>query len=87
MLDLPGYEVDTAADGRQALNTVQQAACDIILMGCHMPGMDGLKATTGVREFERQLAEHRPGRGRDAADLPNRFHALRCRVGAVTVVA
>jgi PAS domain S-box-containing protein len=45
-----GLEVDLAENGRQAIERIQQAPYDLVLMDCHMPIMDGYAATQYIRE-------------------------------------
>jgi signal transduction histidine kinase/ActR/RegA family two-component response regulator len=46
--------IDTAADGRQALDKITQAATpfDLVMMDCQMPVMDGYSASLKLREME-----------------------------------
>ncbi|MCA9916844.1 MAG: response regulator [Anaerolineales bacterium] len=48
MLDKLGYEVDTAVNGRVAVEMASQHAYDIILMDIQMPEMDGVAATKQI---------------------------------------
>jgi PAS domain S-box-containing protein len=54
LLELLGYHVDSAEDGRQALEVSATGSYDLVLMDCQMPVMDGFTATSRIRERERQ---------------------------------
>ena len=49
LLESLGTVVDTADDGWEALHAVQTTDYDLVLMDCHMPGLDGLGATRALR--------------------------------------
>ena len=58
MLNGVGLSVDTATDGREALQKAQTQAYDLILMDLQMPRMDGLEATMAIRALPGW--EHKP---------------------------
>jgi PAS domain S-box-containing protein len=60
MLRKRGHHVVVAADGRQALATVDASPIDIVFMDIHMPEMDGFGATAAIRERERATGKHLP---------------------------
>jgi len=47
-----GLEVDTAINGKVAVEHFRQQHYDLILMDCQMPEMDGFMATSRIREIE-----------------------------------
>jgi DNA-binding response OmpR family regulator len=49
-LTAAGYEVDRAADGRQAIDRIAAARPDLILLDVMMPGMDGWELCKTVRD-------------------------------------
>ena len=51
-LERMGYRVDTVGNGAEAIRKVEQGDYAVVLMDCHMPGMDGYAATTAIRDFE-----------------------------------
>ena len=50
-----GYEVDTAARGREALEKVGTTEYDLALLDIKMPGMDGMELQTRLREADPEL--------------------------------
>jgi DNA-binding response OmpR family regulator len=48
-LELEGFEVDVAGDGREALTKVKAAPPDVITLDLVMPALDGLSAAARLR--------------------------------------
>jgi Amt family ammonium transporter len=58
-LRVSGYACDLVPDGLQAVAAATERSYDLILMDCHMPGLDGLQATGRIRELESRLSNGR----------------------------
>ena len=48
-----GYQTDTAVNGKEALQALQNKQYDLVLMDCQMPEMDGFEAATAIRKISR----------------------------------
>ncbi|MEY4504695.1 MAG: hypothetical protein RL154_991 [Pseudomonadota bacterium] len=58
ILNRLGYtNVQTAADGKEAIEKVDANSFDLILMDCQMPVMDGFEATLYIRELANEKAK------------------------------
>jgi two-component system response regulator AtoC len=53
LLELKGYEVDTAEDGRAAIALLEGgAAPDVVILDVMMPGLNGIETLAKIRELE-----------------------------------
>lgn len=52
LLEKCGFDVQIAANGKEAVEAVQNRPYDLILMDCQMPVMDGYEATHVIRKIE-----------------------------------
>ncbi|RMH59628.1 MAG: response regulator [Candidatus Hydrogenedentota bacterium] len=50
-----GYEVETAANGEEALRKIQESKFDIVTLDIKMPGMSGLEVLKKIREVDVEL--------------------------------
>ena len=50
-----GVQVDLAANGEEALNSLENLPFDLVLMDCQMPVMDGYEATQKIRHSESKV--------------------------------
>ena len=50
-----GVQVDLAANGEEALNSLENLPFDLVFMDCQMPVMDGYEATQKVRHSESKV--------------------------------
>lgn len=57
-LEKLGLSVDTAKNGKDAVESVQTKRYSLILMDCQMPDMDGFEATNAIRKIESTLGYH-----------------------------
>ena len=48
-----GYAVTLVGDGQQAVDHLREHPCDVVLMDCQMPVLDGWEATSLLRELEK----------------------------------
>ena len=56
LLETMGFKVQCVDNGQEAIEHIQSNDCDLILMDCQMPVMDGYQATRSIREREDSLS-------------------------------
>ena len=52
--------MNVVANGREAVDSLDQNSFDLVLMDLQMPEMDGFEATAELREREKQTGHHTP---------------------------
>jgi PAS domain S-box-containing protein len=60
LLENEGHKVQVAANGREALEVLEQHPFDLALFDIQMPVLDGLELTAAIRVQERGTARHLP---------------------------
>jgi two-component system sensor histidine kinase/response regulator len=69
LLEQRGFDVDIAANGREAVEMHMRAPYDVIFMDCQMPELDGYDATRAIRSLEPQ-GSHTPVIAMTASTTP-----------------
>jgi len=52
ILRMAGYTFDRVGDGIRAVEAVRSGSYDLVLMDCHLPGLDGYEATRKIRALD-----------------------------------
>jgi PAS domain S-box-containing protein len=60
ILEKHGHNVVIAANGRQALERIENGGLDLVLMDVQMPEIDGFEATAAIRRSEQATETHLP---------------------------
>ncbi len=60
LLEKKGHTVAVAVNGQEALQALEQASYDLVLMDVQMPVMDGIEATLAIRKNEEGTMTHQP---------------------------
>ncbi len=53
-----GFQVELVENGALALQYLEEKECDIVLMDCQMPVMDGFQATKIIRDLNSKVLNH-----------------------------
>src|SRR5215470_1231500 len=56
LLELEGYEVDTAGSGEEGLVRIEEHPFDLILLDLALPGRNGLDLLTDIRQHDEELS-------------------------------
>ena len=59
-LRVPGHEVLTTCNGHEALQELARRRVDVVFMDLQMPHVDGFKAATAIRTWEKAAGGHLP---------------------------
>jgi CheY-like chemotaxis protein len=81
MLESLGCQVRVAADGRAVVDAFTTDSCDLVLMDCHMPRMDGFAASAAIRRLEQEERRQRTPIIALTADVASGMEARCKRVG------
>jgi CheY-like chemotaxis protein len=60
MLQKRGHQVTVVSNGREAVESLERSSYDLVLMDVQMPLLDGIAATTLIREREKGTGIHQP---------------------------
>lgn len=80
-LEREGHKVSLALNGREALSLLESKRFDLILMDVQMPDMDGLEATTRIRQSEMGTGRHIPIIALTAHSMPT--DQVRCEAAGM----
>jgi len=60
LLQKRGHRVTVVGNGREAVELLERSSYDLVLMDVQMPLLDGIAATTLIREREKETGIHQP---------------------------
>jgi len=90
MLTKAGYQVETADNGKKAVDKFISSSgkFDLIIMDMQMPEMDGIEATNLIREWEeKNMAQSSKFKGKEKVDLSASSFELLPHMKRVPIVA
>ena len=76
-LELAGFTLDEAGDGRRALDRARATSFDLILLDVMLPGLDGISVCRAIRARRRQRRDADPDGDRARRRSPTRCSASR----------
>ncbi len=60
LLERNGFDVTAVGNGRLAVEAIQGASFDVVLMDVQMPQMDGFQATAAIRAYQEERGQRTP---------------------------
>jgi len=60
LLKKQGYEVEVAANGREALDAIQKHTFDMVILDIQMPELDGFEVAAAIRDLEKKTGRYTP---------------------------
>jgi CheY-like chemotaxis protein len=75
-LEKLGFTAEGVPDGRRALDAVERAVYDIILMDCQMPELNGYEATWQIRDREKRALDSAASPGEAEGQGPKPIYII-----------
>jgi CheY-like chemotaxis protein len=88
MLDGNGFDVVAVADATAGIREIKAGSFDLVIVDLFMPGMDGLKTTKAIREYEGKMPVIAVSGflfGGRCPEMPN-FDAMATEAGAISTL-
>jgi CheY-like chemotaxis protein len=88
VLDGNGFDVVTVADGNAGIHEIMAGSFDLVIVDLFMPGMDGLKTTKAIRQYDGKMPVIAVSGflfGGRCPEMPN-FDAMATEAGAISTL-